>query len=424
MIEERFLTQSYTISNHPICVFEASLRCNYVRALGEFLCYITHADRHAKLIYTLWANSINRTDASENWSYTPNFVHLKKGLYYTANDSISNTLRLSLLFDCFYLAEKTGKCCLDKVYIFLSRKTCGFFSGEILNRMYGFYMGSNNGDSIPAELKNHRKRDYEFQQKKVKRVLVVATMSAGKSTLINALVGNKINKAAAMACTNKIRHIYNNYSNEGAILESLSGRFVYTERPQMAQHASVDNVGVVFHSVLSNERICFIDTPGSNYCGDSTGEITRGAISSNNYDVIVFVINSTQFNTVDEASLREFVIKHTNKPIIFAINQLDSFIPEDDSIQGTINELASLIGQYENQCLIVPVSAYYALLLRIPPNKMSMQEQIQLNRLKQLFQYDYYDLSNYYYGNNLRVKAKKEVDKTGITILEEIIRSI
>ena len=110
MIEDRFLTQTYTISNHPIREYDELIQCKYVKALGEFLCYITHADKNAKIIYEHWANSIINTDVLSNWMFTPDFTHLKEVLCYDKNDNISNILRTCLVFDCFYLSEKTNRC--------------------------------------------------------------------------------------------------------------------------------------------------------------------------------------------------------------------------------------------------------------------------------------------------------------------------
>ena len=100
MIGDKFLTQTYTISNHPIREYEELIQCKYVKALGEFLCFITHADRKAKIIYRHWADSIINTDVDSNWMFTPNFTHLKAGLWYDKNDNGSSILRFSLLFDC------------------------------------------------------------------------------------------------------------------------------------------------------------------------------------------------------------------------------------------------------------------------------------------------------------------------------------
>ena len=52
------------------------------------------------------------------------------------------------------------------------------------------------------------KENNNFNNQKEKKVLITATMSAGKSTLINALIGKKISKVTNEACTEKLHYIY------------------------------------------------------------------------------------------------------------------------------------------------------------------------------------------------------------------------
>ena len=44
---------------------------------------------------------------------------------------------------------------------------------------------------------------------------MVANVSAGKSTLINALVGYRLNRIKTTACTDKLVYIHNKCSNDG-----------------------------------------------------------------------------------------------------------------------------------------------------------------------------------------------------------------
>ena len=425
MIGDKFLTQTYTISNHPIREYEELIQCKYVKALGEFLCYITHADKNAKIIYEHWANSIINTDVLSNWMFTPNFTHLKEMLCYDKNDNRSNMLRTCLVFDCFYLSEKTNRWLLEKSHIFLLRKIGGHFTEGVLEHIYGYFEGANNGSNIPAELIKHRMDDIEFRSKPLKKVLVVATMSAGKSTLINALIGNRINKVASTVCTNKIRLVYNKLSNEGAMLECAGSRYVYTENHKIAQHDSVENACVHFQSILGNEHLCLIDTPGVNFNGDhSHGEMTRNAIKANDYDLLLFVSNATQFLTDDDANILEFVIRNCKKKIIFCLNQCDRFKPKDDSINEMVevwkHKLSALGNKSPN---IVVISAYCALLLKENENKAALteDEELYLELMKVKFEREYYHLDKYCTNSLSEVNASTELKHTGILNLETLI---
>lgn len=427
MIGDKFLTQTYTISNHPVREYEELIQCKYVKALGEFLCYITHADKNAKIIYEHWANSIINTDVLSNWMFTPNFTHLKEMLCYDKNDNRSNILRTCLVFDCFYLSEKTNRCFLEKSHIFLLRKIGGHFTEGVLGHIYGYFEGANNGSNIPAELIKHRTDDIEFSSKPLKKVLVVATMSAGKSTLINALIGNKINKVASTVCTNKIRLVYNKQSNEGALLECTGPRYVYTDNHKIAQHDSVENACVHFQSILGNEHLCLIDTPGVNFNGDhSHGEMTRNAVKANDYDVLLFVSNGTQFLTNDEATFLEYVIKTCKKKMIFCLNQSDRFNSDDDSIYETLNIWkTTLIKNGIQKPDIVTISAQWALLLRLEEQilEMTKSEQTELRYLKDDISDTFYHLEQYCSNKVNKSNSEDLLIHTGILNLELLIKT-
>lgn len=427
MIEDRFLTQTYAISNHPIKAYEELIQCKYVKALGEFLCFITQANNKAKIICDIWSNSIVKTVTSDTWCYTPNFIYLKEGLHYDKNESKYGLLRLAFLFDCFYLVEKFNSDLIEKSHIFLSRKVNGHCTAELVDYVHDFFVGVNNGDRIPVELREHRNADIKFRQQPLKKVLVVATMSAGKSTLINALIGNKINKVASTVCTNKIRLIYNKQSDEGAMLECAGARYVYTENHKIAQHDSVENACVHLKSVLGNEHLCLIDTPGVNFNGDhSHGEMTRNAVKANDYDILLFVSNATLFLTDDEATFLEYVIKTCKKKIIFCLNKCDRFNPDEDSINEIVDIWKTTLGKNGiKHPVVITTSAQWALLLRLERQKseLSKLELAELGFLKEDTKDHFYHLERYCssIGNN---QSESLLAHTGILNLESIIKVI
>lgn len=428
MIENNFLTQTYTISNHPIKAYEELIQCKYIKALGEFLCFIAQTDKKAKFIFEIWSNSIIKTESSNDWFYTPNFIYLKEGLYYDKNDRNHNLLRLIFLFDCFYLVEKFNCHLIEKSHIFLSRKANGYCTEDLVDYVHDYFIGLNNGDKIPVELREHRNSDIKFLQKPLKKVLVVATMSAGKSTLINALIGNRINKVASTVCTNKIRLVYNKLSNEGAMLECAGRRYVYTDNHKIAQHDSVENACVHFQSILSNEHLCLIDTPGVNFNGDhSHGEMTRNAVKANDYDILLFVSNGTQFLTNDEATFLEYVIKTCKRKIIFCLNQSDRFNSDDDSIYETLNIWkTTLIKNGIHKPNIVTISAQWALLLRLEQQMLELtkSDRTELRYLKDDIGDSFYHFDQYCSNKVDERNSGNLLIHTGILNLESVIKTI
>lgn len=416
-----FLTHTFSIKNHPICEFKEQFKMQYVMGLGEFMCYMSKYDKRASLVFKVWVNSIADTLPEAYWQCTEEFLRIRKAVSLKRDGFRFFTMRRVFFFDCFYLVSKIDSKLFEEAHTFLYEHVKDFFARRILQDVYNNY-GKDTIAKIPSQLVEHQKVDEEFHKKPLKQILVVATVSAGKSTLINALMGYRVNEVKTTACTNKLRYLYNKPINDGVIAKRSDGRYMYRYDIESLEKGVADEIALHFNSTLGDYRICFIDTPGTNYCGDKNhGEITRKAIASNSYDAIIFVVNSLQFNTDDEASLHEFVISKTKKPIIFVLNQLDCFNPEDDSIQATMNGLAEIVKQRGGIQEIVPLSAYYALLLKIGKNRLTKQEQIQKERLQYLFQYDYYNLPQYYRGNYYSTNSKKEIEKTGITVLENVI---
>lgn len=392
--------------------------------LAEFMCFMSQKDKHSSLVFKVWARSILTSIPSSCWQCTADFSQIRKAVSLKRDGFRFFTMRRAFFFDCFYLVSKIDSKFLKEAYTFLGEHVKDIIARRILNDVY------NNWDkatlkNIPLQLITQQKTDKVFHNQPLKKILVVATMSAGKSTLINALVGYRINEVKSTACTNKLCYLFNKPIDDGVSARRADGRYMYRYDIETIEKGVSDEIALHFNSTLSNSRVCFIDTPGVNYSEDKNhGEITRNAIKSNSYDAIIFVVNSLQFNTNDEARLREFVIKHTSKPIIFVVNQLDCFNPEDDSIQGTIENLINIIEKQGKKYEIVPLSAYYALLIKIGDKKLTKQEQIQAGRLKHLFQYPFYNLPSYYKGICHLIDDKKELTKTGITVLEKVITNL
>lgn len=418
---DNFITHTFSIQNHPICELKEQFKTQYVLGLAEFMCYMSKRDSRSSIVFKVWAGSILSPLPEKCWQCTADFSQIRKAVSLKRDGFRFFTMRRAFFFDCFYLVSKIDSKLHEEAHTFLYEHVKDIIARRILQDIYNNW-GKDTLAKIPSQLVEHQKVDKEFHEKPLKKILVVATMSAGKSTLINALMGYRVNEVRTTACTSKLCYLYNKPVNDGVIAKRSDGRYMYRYDIETLEKGEADEIALYFNSTLGNENICFIDTPGTNYSGDkSHGEITRKAIASNNYDAIIFVVNSLQFNTDDEARLREYVIKHTKKTIIFVLNQLDCFNPEDDSIQDTMNSLTEIVKRRGRTHEVVPLSAYYALLLKIGRNRLTKQEKIQEGRLKRLFQYDYYNLPKYYGGNHSLHDSKKEIAKTGITVLEKVI---
>ncbi len=422
---DNFLTHTFSIKNHPICELKEKFKIQYVMGLGEFMCYMSKKDGRAKLVFEVWARSIIPTLPVSCWQCTKDYSQIKTATSLKRDGFRFFSMRRIFFYDCFYLSSTLNAEQVTCTYSFLYENVRDIISRHILKDVYANW-GNPTQKKIPPQLLNHKINNDVFHSKPLKRILVVATMSAGKSTLINALMGYRVNEVKTTACTDKLCYLYNKPSVDGVIIRRKKGEYMYSSDVESVQKVDFIEAGLHFNSSLSDSRICFIDTPGTNYSGDkSHGEITLKAISSNDYDAIIFVVNSLQFNTDDEATLRDYVIKRTKRPVLFVLNQLDCFNPEDDSIQDTLNSLSMILRNSKIKYQISPLSAYYALLLKLKAGnrKFSKQEQIQMDNLVNLFKDDYYNLVSYCHNSSVRKEAN-EYEKTGITLLESLIKKI
>lgn len=114
-----YLTQIFSIPNHPIKTMKEVYRLQYIRGLGEFMCYVTNNNVKGRLIYEIWSQSILGRIPKDAWRYTFDFPKVEDALQIKREGLVFFTMRQSFLFDCFYLLERFDSTLLPKAYMFL-----------------------------------------------------------------------------------------------------------------------------------------------------------------------------------------------------------------------------------------------------------------------------------------------------------------
>lgn len=279
------------------------------------------------------------------------------------------------------------------------------------------------------------RKNIVFRKQKPFEVMVTATMSAGKSTFINSLIGKYICLSQNMACTSKIHSIINKAFEDGYSTE-YDHDLVMTAGKEELLNDNEKNlsdmiyVATYFKGNLANLRIVVNDSPGVNFSGDKEHrEIANRLIKRRNYGLIVYVMNSTQLGTNDEDEHLDFVkYKIGRTPIIFVMNKVDSFNPEEEDILGIIDRQKEYLKKKGFKNLIVcPISARAGYLAK-------RFEQAGLSRSEEREMYNYIDkfeqmkLENYY-ENVLKLekindsnKEETQLLKTcGLSYLEKVI---
>ena len=165
--------------------------------------------------------------------------------------------------------------------------------------------------------------NHNFVSQQVMRVMVTANMSAGKSTLINALIGKPITRTSQEACTANLCYLYNKPFEDNRlhlVASPLNLNATYNDLLNIGRE-SVSSIASFFWSIKHQQkRICLIDTPGVNSALNSNhGRVTREAIAKENYDKLIYVLNANLLGTDEEISRLGFLMSlvqvYANRPI-------------------------------------------------------------------------------------------------------------
>ena len=184
-------------------------------------------------------------------------------------------------------------------------------------------------------------------------VVVMATMSSGKSTLINALLDKSILPSSNSACTAKSYRIFDNDNDDvteikpfykAATSSSVSCADWATMLKEANEDPNVEKIEIrtQIKGVLNTKkRLVLVDTPGTNNSQDEEhGKITLDILSKIKEGLIIYIINATQFGINDDKTLLLDVCKalRRNKAInvVFVINKCDEYEDEKGESIGKI----------------------------------------------------------------------------------------
>ena len=241
-------------------------------------------------------------------------------------------------------------------------------------------------------------------------VYVVATMSSGKSTLINAMLGRDLLPAANEATTATIARIADNeqmgeqftakrYNRCGQLTgeEHNVDLELIKEWNQSIDTQRIDIEGdIIAISEREDVRLVLTDTPGPNNSQDEDHQrTTMGFIQdSKRNPLILYVLNASQLGTNDDRNLLSLVAetmckggKQSKDRFIFVINKMDVFDPEQGEhipeVLKRVNTYLSQNGIHTPQ--IYPVSANLTRLIRKPHDLQTRKERGELQAMSGMF---------------------------------------
>ncbi|MGZ0084915.1 dynamin family protein [Caldibacillus thermoamylovorans] len=221
-------------------------------------------------------------------------------------------------------------------------------------------------------------------------IAVIATMSSGKSTLINALLGRELMPSKNEACTATIARIKNvpGRPNFSAICYDADGKEIASKENvtyedmdafNSNQAVSVIEVEGYIPSISSKKmNLVLVDTPGPNNSVDTSHrEHTYRVIKDEDKPLVLYVLNGTQLHTDDDYFLLNSVAeamkvggKQSKDRFIFAVNKADEFDPEKgEDLRGVLERVKKYLEKHgiENPN-IYPISAETAKVIRMHQN--------------------------------------------------------
>ena len=245
-------------------------------------------------------------------------------------------------------------------------------------------------------------------------VYVAATMSSGKSTLINAMLGTDLWPAANEATTATIAQITDNdskpvgefvgsrFNKDGIEVDALQ-RVTLEMLKEWNAKSDTKLIKLEGNIIGINERenvrLVITDTPGPNNSQDPEHARTtmQHIQDSARNPLILYILNATQLGTEDDKKVLSEIAKimqqggkQSKERFIFVVNKMDAFDPEaGENVEAALGRVTKYLEDngIENP-LIYPVSANLTRLYRKRtemPDHLTRKERGDLTVMEDLF---------------------------------------
>lgn len=265
-------------------------------------------------------------------------------------------------------------------------------------------------------------------------------MSAGKSTLLNAIIGREISLVSNEACTSKIirytgipsmEQVFYERDGELNLLDNLDLEGFNNQEESEEIHL----FGPISSEINKNKVIQFIDTPGiNNSQNEAHREITFKILEQGDFDVILYIMNATQIGINDDYVLldkiKHFLIKFPSKKILFVLNKIDKINSEKENLEEVMRNVERYITNATNikNPSIIGTSGFCASIIRkeIENKKLSMKEKREYDRFNLASERDGLDFSRNHnleslFSSPYESKENDFLKKTGIINLEKVL---
>lgn len=267
-------------------------------------------------------------------------------------------------------------------------------------------------------------------------VAVIATMSSGKSTLLNALLGMELMPSKNEACTATIARIKdvdgNNYfsalcrdENENIIIEEVKKvtsdtMTKFNEDPKVSY---IDVEGDIPFVESHNIQLVLLDTPGPNNSRDEKHKEKTFSVIKDSNPMVLYVLNATQLSTNDDNALLDAVSEAMNEGgkqsrdrFMFVVNKVDCFDPDKgESVENALKNVIDYLKTHdiENPNIYL-ASSEIAKVIRLKKNRYELSR-----KQKQT----YSSLELFIEEEELHLEKYAPLSKVGKEKLEQAIKN-
>lgn len=222
---------------------------------------------------------------------------------------------------------------------------------KVFNKIQKGPFDELRSDDVINAFKHAKSSDFE--------VCVVATMSAGKSTLINALLGAKLMPSKQEACTaiiTRIKDISDTdvpwqaevYGIDGQLIETHT-ELTYSTMDRLNADKNVSEIkitGNIPFVTSEDVSLVLVDTPGPNNSRDKRhGKVQSEFLGKSSKSLVIYIMTG-EYGTNDDNSLLTTVSesmavggKQSKDRFIFVINKLDARKEEDGDTNDTLDRI-------------------------------------------------------------------------------------
>ena len=246
---------------------------------------------------------------------------------------------------------------------------------ELLRGCINFYTGLERAEQVSTL------EDLESDVKNGRfSIVVVGQFSAGKSTFLNSLMGEKYLPSfttETTATVNFLRSVNESPTGKSLIRVNYKGgdkeecddvtlenieKFVSTRGDNVAQ--KIESVEVFLDSPYLNDGVSLVDSPGLNGVLEGHEQITNDQIDRSH--AAIFMFNAKQPGSKTDYEKLNHLLKRCNS-VLIVLNQKDLIKESEQTMEEVVDTLKKNYSKwFDTKDLpeIFPISAYQALVAR------------------------------------------------------------